>query len=51
MHARIDAMLTEGLLTPAGAEHLHQSLTPEGFLRLMPGTLGTDGFFVALLEK
>lgn len=51
MHARIDAMLTEGLLTPAGAEHLHQSLTPEGFLRLMPGTLGTDGFFVALFEK
>ncbi len=26
-------------------------LTPEGFLRLTPNTSGTDGFFVAVLEK
>jgi 16S rRNA (cytosine967-C5)-methyltransferase len=26
-------------------------LTPEGFLRLSPRTSGTDGFFVAVLEK
>jgi 16S rRNA (cytosine967-C5)-methyltransferase len=26
-------------------------LTPEGFLRLSPRTAGTDGFFVAVLEK
>jgi 16S rRNA (cytosine967-C5)-methyltransferase len=32
---------------PKLAEHL----TPEGFLRLSPKTSGTDGFFVAVLEK
>ena len=26
-------------------------LTPDGFLRLTPRTSGTDGFFVAVLEK
>ncbi len=30
---------------------LAQWLTPEGFLRLSPRTSGTDGFFVAVLEK
>ena len=30
---------------------LTQFLTPEGFLRLSPRTSGTDGFFVAVLEK
>lgn len=30
---------------------LTQHLTPEGFLRLSPMTSGTDGFFVAVLEK
>lgn len=28
-----------------------KGLTPEGFLRLTPLTAGTDGFFVALLER
>lgn len=32
---------------PALARHL----TPEGFLRLSPKTAGSDGFFVAVLEK
>ena len=44
-------MLREGLVTASGAEHLHRSVTPEGFLRLLPGALKTDGFFVALFEK
>ena len=30
---------------------LTQYLTPDGFLRLTPRTSGTDGFFVAVLEK
>ena len=30
---------------------LTQHLTAEGFLRLSPLTAGTDGFFVAVLER
>jgi 16S rRNA (cytosine967-C5)-methyltransferase len=48
---RIDQLLHEGILTPIGAQHLHSSLTPEGALRLLPGALHTDGFFIALIEK
>jgi 16S rRNA (cytosine967-C5)-methyltransferase len=48
---RIDDLLSSGVLTREGAEHLHGCLTPEGGLRLIPGALGTDGFFVALIEK
>jgi 16S rRNA (cytosine967-C5)-methyltransferase len=37
---------------PATADtKLTQYLTPGGFLRLTPRTSGTDGFFVAVLEK
>ncbi|THD70151.1 MAG: MFS transporter, partial [Phenylobacterium sp.] len=37
---------------PATADpKLIQYLTPDGFLRLSPRTSGTDGFFVAVLEK
>jgi 16S rRNA (cytosine967-C5)-methyltransferase len=48
---RIDELLGSGILTPQGAERLHNSLTPEGYLRLLPGAFSTDGFFVALLER
>ncbi len=48
---RLRAMLAEGILTAGGAELLLQRLTPEGYLRLFPGALGTDGFFVAVLER
>jgi 16S rRNA (cytosine967-C5)-methyltransferase len=48
---QIDQLLHEGILTPIGAQHLHSSLTPEGALRLLPGALHTDGFFIALIEK
>jgi 16S rRNA (cytosine967-C5)-methyltransferase len=49
--ARVEALLKEGILTPAGAERLQASLTPEGCLRLLPGVFHTDGFFIALIER
>jgi 16S rRNA (cytosine967-C5)-methyltransferase len=47
----VESMLLSGILTPSGAERLGASVTPEGALRLLPGTLPTDGFFAALVEK
>jgi len=35
---------------PASAQFV-QHLTPEGYLRLTPHSAGTDGFFVAVLER
>ncbi len=49
--SRIEALRGEGILTVSGAERLQRCLTPEGFLRLLPGTFHTDGFFVAMIEK
>jgi 16S rRNA (cytosine967-C5)-methyltransferase len=49
--SRIEDMREEGILTAVGADKLQSCITPEGFLRLFPGALGTDGFFVAMLEK
>lgn len=51
LSARIKAMRDEGILTDTGFHHLHASLTAEGYLRVVPGAVGTDGFFVALIEK
>jgi len=48
---RIEALLTEGILTPSGAERLSCCLTPQGALRLLPGAFHTDGFFIAAMEK
>jgi 16S rRNA (cytosine967-C5)-methyltransferase len=47
----LEAVQASGLATPAGLGMLGQRLTPGGFLRLSPGSAGTDGFFVAVLEK
>jgi 16S rRNA (cytosine967-C5)-methyltransferase len=47
----IDAMNAAGILTNSGALALRSSVTPEGYLRLMPGQFGTDGFFIACLQK
>jgi 16S rRNA (cytosine967-C5)-methyltransferase len=47
----IQALLAQGILTPSGVERLTAALTPEGALRLLPGALATDGFFVCLLER
>jgi 16S rRNA (cytosine967-C5)-methyltransferase len=48
---RIDKMQTDGVITESGAEQLRICMTPEGYLRLLPGACGTDGFFIAVLEK
>ncbi|MGA2727058.1 MAG: transcription antitermination factor NusB [Terracidiphilus sp.] len=48
---RIEEMRGEGVLTAGGAENLYGCATPEGYLRLLPGVSGTDGFFIAVLEK
>jgi 16S rRNA (cytosine967-C5)-methyltransferase len=51
LEARIGELMSEGVLTASGVERLRGSLTPEGFLRLLPGAFHTDGFFIALLER
>jgi 16S rRNA (cytosine967-C5)-methyltransferase len=51
LEARINELLTDGVLTAAGAERLRGSLTPESALRLFPGTFHTDGFFIAMIER
>jgi 16S rRNA (cytosine967-C5)-methyltransferase len=49
--ARLDEMEREGILVAGAARTLQNCITPEGYLRLIPGAFGTDGFFVALLER
>jgi 16S rRNA (cytosine967-C5)-methyltransferase len=49
--ARIDALAGDGIVTQAGAERLRASISPEGFLRLLPGAFHTDGFFICVLER
>ncbi|MGA2349063.1 MAG: 16S rRNA (cytosine(967)-C(5))-methyltransferase RsmB [Terracidiphilus sp.] len=51
LQASIDALLRKAILTENGANSLRHSLTPEGFLRLLPGAFHTDGFFIALIER
>jgi 16S rRNA (cytosine967-C5)-methyltransferase len=51
MRERIEELRSSGILNEPGAEALLGYITREGFLRLLPGPLGTDGFFVALLAK
>jgi len=51
MGSTLDALRECGVLTADGAERLRSCLTPEGFLRLLPGAVGTDGFFIAMMEK
>ena len=47
----IDTLGRDGILQAGGAERVRQGLTPEGALRLLPGIMPTDGFFVALMER
>jgi 16S rRNA (cytosine967-C5)-methyltransferase len=49
--ARIDEMQRDGIVTASGAELLRGCITPEGYLRLLPGVFHTDGFFIAMLER
>jgi 16S rRNA (cytosine967-C5)-methyltransferase len=51
MHDRIDELLGDGIVTEGGANLLRDCITQEGFFRLLPGKAGTDGFFVASIEK
>ncbi len=47
----LEALRDRGVLIPGGAERLQRCLTPQGFLRIIPGAFGTDGFFIAILER
>ena len=51
LESSIDALVEEGVLVSSGAKRLHDCLTREGALRLLPGVFHTDGFFVCILEK
>ncbi len=47
----LETLQSKNILRPEAAEPLRNCLTPNGALRLLPGAVATDGFFVALLEK
>lgn len=51
MQTRIEQLSAEGILVASAAPRLMECITPEGFLRLLPGNLRTDGFFIAVIEK
>jgi 16S rRNA (cytosine967-C5)-methyltransferase len=48
---RVAELLSAGRLTVSGADYLLESIGGDGALRLLPGRIPTDGFFVALLER
>ncbi len=50
-HATIQKMIASTAVLPSAAESLRASITPQGFLRLLPGTFRSDGFFIAILER
>jgi len=47
----VEAIRISGLATDAGLAALSKRESPDGALRLTPLTFGTDGFFVAVLER
>lgn len=47
----IETLCAQGTLSASGAEQLRSCATSEGFLRLLPGALGTDGFFIAVMQN
>jgi 16S rRNA (cytosine967-C5)-methyltransferase len=47
----VTAIAASGLTADDGLAALNAWRTPEGFLRLSPLGAGTDGFFVAVLER
>ena len=51
LHESIDALIGRSFLNATATERLNSDLTNEGALRLLPGTFGTDGFFIALIER
>ncbi len=51
MQDRIAEMTKQGIFVDEGATGLASCVTQRGYLQLLPGVFGTDGFFVSLLEK
>jgi len=51
LHATFKLLRDRGILMERAAEHLERCVTPEGFLRIIPGAFGTDGFFTSVIEK
>jgi 16S rRNA (cytosine967-C5)-methyltransferase len=51
LQGRIEELQSEGVITVSGGTGLLECITPQGYLRLLPGVFQTDGFFVALIEK
>jgi 16S rRNA (cytosine967-C5)-methyltransferase len=49
--ASLEALRRRSILVVEAEDRLKRALTPEGALRLLPGKFGTDGFFVAILER
>ncbi|MGA2649441.1 MAG: transcription antitermination factor NusB [Terracidiphilus sp.] len=47
----IECLLKAGILTTSGAQGLLRCLAAEGTIRLLPGALHTDGFFIALIQR
>lgn len=47
----LNTLLVRGILHAAAAETLCAAINPEGYLRLFPDLCGTDGFFIAILER
>ena len=48
---RVEELRSAQILTQTGADSLMNALTPEGYLRLLPGALPTDGFFIAQITR
>ena len=48
---RIEQLRSEGIVMRGSLERLRDCATPEGYLRLLPATFHTDGFFIAVMER
>ena len=51
MDSTLEVLRERAILVAEAADRLRSFITSEGYLRLVPGTFGTDGFFIAMLEK
>lgn len=47
----LETLRARGILMDNSGEKLQNCLTQKGFLQLIPGAFGTDGFFIAMIEK
>lgn len=51
MGTGIEALESRGILVAGAVERLRDCVTAEGALRLLPGVFGTDGFFIAMIQR